>query len=155
MFVCKTVNLRGLCTSVFFICSWIGFTKICYILNICINTISASFIFYVQQGNVPALTAQFESDTTSWPETVVMCVHVCTLCIISCVLLLIIFSRSSPLPDNSGFIENSHMGMTVHMNVLLPIDMWDFDQKKSEVFVCFGHKKLGQWDPVKKLDFIR
>ena len=68
---------------------------------------------------------------------------------------LYFFYRSSPRPDTSGFIENSHMGMTVHMHVLLPIAMWGFDKKKSEVFVCFGHEKLGYWEPVKELDFIR
>ena len=72
-----------------------------------------------------------------------------------CIIAYNFFFRSSPLPDTSGFIEKSHMGMTVHMNVLLPIDVWDFDQKKSDVFVCFGHQKLGYWEPVKKLDVIR
>ena len=120
-----------------------------------VNIISVSFISYVQQGNVSALTAHFES-TSACPEAVMMCVHIHYVSFVTLLLIIWKFSfRSSPLPDTSGFIEKSNMGITVHMNVLLPIDMWDFDQKKSEVFVCFGHQKLGDWKPVKKLNIIR
>ena len=70
--------------------------------------------------------------------------------------IILTFSfRSSPPPDTSGFIEDPHKGLTLHMNVIVPVDLWNFNTEKSEVFLCFGHPKLGKWKPIKKLNSIR
>ena len=63
--------------------------------------------------------------------------------------------RPSPPPDTSGFIEDPQKGLTLRMNVLVPVDMWNFNMEKSEVFLCFGHPKLGKWNPIMKLNFMR
>ena len=58
--------------------------------------------------------------------------------------------RVSATPEfsTSGFCAETHMGMTVTFHVLLPVNLWDYGKRKSQVCVCLGHERLGAWKKV-------
>lgn len=63
--------------------------------------------------------------------------------------------RPPPPPpiDTSGIFAPKHLGMEVTLHVFLPVDLWDYEKQKTEVRVCFGHPRMGDWQPVTVLKF--
>ena len=55
--------------------------------------------------------------------------------------------RPPATPDfgMSGFCAETHLGMTVIFHVLLQVDLWDYEKRKSRVCICIGRERLGDW----------
>ena len=61
---------------------------------------------------------------------------------------------STPPIDVSGIYAQKHLGIEVTFHVLLPVELWEYDMQKSQVYVCFGHLKMGKWQPVTVLKCV-
>ena len=55
--------------------------------------------------------------------------------------------------DVSG-IHAEKNWIAVNMHVFLPVDLWQYDKHQSQVCVCFGHRRMGDWKPAAVLDCV-
>ena len=55
--------------------------------------------------------------------------------------------------DISGLYAEKN-AIAVNMHVFLPVDLWQYDERQFQVCVCFGHRRMGDWDPAVFLDSV-
>ena len=47
--------------------------------------------------------------------------------------------------DLSGIFVEESCAMKIHMHILLPVKLWNYNEQTTQVCIIFGHPNMGQW----------